>query len=52
MRLHTFSPRRLTGVAAMAYAAALIPMASLAATAPRASTPGCATSELVVWGGL
>lgn len=70
MRLHTFSARRLAGVsaarlagvsarrlaiaAAMAGAAALIPVASLAATgspaaATAASTPACATAGLVAW---
>ena len=53
MHLPVFSPRRLAGAAAIACAAALIPVASLAATAspaaPAASTPACATSGLVVW---
>lgn len=47
------SPRRLIGAAAIAGAAALIPVAALAAAtapaAPAASTPGCATSGLVIW---
>jgi Protein of unknown function (DUF4232) len=38
MRLLTFSPRRLTGAAAIACAAALIPVASLAATASPATS--------------
>jgi hypothetical protein len=49
MRLFTFSPRRLTGVAAIACAATLIPVASLAATAsPAAGTavPRCLESNL------
>jgi hypothetical protein len=37
MRLLTFSPRRLTGAAAIACAATLIPVASLAATASPAT---------------
>lgn len=54
MHLHINSPRRLIGTAAIACAAALIPVAALAATtattAPaKASTPGCATSGLVIW---
>src|SRR5713226_4773082 len=49
MHLPTIAPRRLAGVAALACAAALIPVASVAATASSASTPGCATSGLVVW---
>jgi hypothetical protein len=56
MHLHINSPRRLIGTAAIACAAALIPVAALAATtattAPaKASTPGCATSGLVIWFG-
>lgn len=50
------SPRRLTGVAALACAAVLTPVAALAATgsqaapaAAPASASGCATSGLVVW---
>jgi hypothetical protein len=55
MHLFSYSRRRLIGVAAVACAAALVPMAALAATASpaaptvAASTPGCATSGLVVW---
>ncbi len=55
MHLPIFSPRRLTGVAALACAAALIPVAALAATssppapAAAARTPGCSTAGLVVW---
>jgi Protein of unknown function (DUF4232) len=55
MHLPTSSPRRLTGAAAIAFAAALAPAAALAATsspaAPQAtaSAPRCATSGLVVW---
>jgi hypothetical protein len=53
LTLSTLSPRRLVGAAAIACAAALIPVATLAATAapatPAASTPGCATAGLVIW---
>jgi Protein of unknown function (DUF4232) len=55
MHHHTLSPRRLTGVAALACAAALAPAAALAGTASPAApavaagTPRCATSGLVVW---
>jgi hypothetical protein len=49
MHLPTFSPRRLAAVADMACTAALIPVASLAATGSTASAPRCATSGLVVW---
>lgn len=53
MHLSASSPTRLAGAAAIACAAALIPMASLAATAapsaPAAITASCATSGLVVW---
>jgi Protein of unknown function (DUF4232) len=58
MHLPAYSPRRLTGAAAVACAAALIPAAALAATtspaapagaAAVASTPVCATSGLVIW---
>jgi len=55
MHLHTHSPKRLIGAAVVACAAALIPVASLAATASpvapvtAAGLPGCATSGLVVW---
>jgi Protein of unknown function (DUF4232) len=49
----SMSPRRLAGVAALACAAALIPVTAQAATeapaAATASTPACATSGLVVW---
>jgi len=54
----TFSSRRLIGVAVLACAAALAPVAALAATSfrpapPRAAaaagTPRCATSGLVIW---
>jgi hypothetical protein len=55
MQLPAFSPRRLTGAAAIACAAVLAPAAALAATGIPA-TPGavagmprCATSGLVVW---
>lgn len=55
MKLPALSPRRLTGVAAIACAAALTPVAALAATASpaapaaAAATPRCATAGLVVW---
>jgi len=55
MHLPTHFPARLTGAAVIACAAALIPVAALAATgsaaapAPAASTPRCATAGLVVW---
>lgn len=55
MHLPTSSPRRLTGAAAIACAAALAPAAALAATSSpaarqaTASAPRCATSGLVVW---
>lgn len=56
MQLLSHSPRRLTAAAALACAAALIPVAALAATASpaaahatRARTAGCPTSGLVVW---
>ena len=55
MRPHALSPRRLAGALAIASAAALLPMAALAATgAPAApvsaaSTPGCTTAGLVAW---
>jgi hypothetical protein len=53
MHLPLNSPKRLIGAAAVACAAALIPVAALAATAspaaPAASTPRCATSGLVIW---
>lgn len=53
MHIHLNSPKRLIGAAAVACVAALIPVAALAATgspaAPAASTPGCATSGLVIW---
>jgi hypothetical protein len=49
MHLSTFSPRRLSAVAGMACTAALMPVASLAATGSTASAPRCATSGLAVW---
>lgn len=54
MHLPTYSPRRLIGAAAIACAAALVPVAGLAATsspaAPgRAAVPACRTSGLVIW---
>jgi hypothetical protein len=53
MRQFTSFPKRLTGMAAIACAAALTPAAAVAATAApphaTASAPGCATSGLVVW---
>ena len=53
MHLSILSARRLAGVAALACAAALIPVTALAVTgspaAPAASTPACATSGLVIW---
>jgi hypothetical protein len=55
MHLLSYSRRRLIGAAAIACAAALVPVAALAAAASpaapavAASTPGCATSGLVVW---
>jgi Domain of unknown function (DUF4232) len=51
----TLPPRRLAGAAAVACAAALIPVASFAATASpaapavTASVPACPTARLVVW---
>jgi Protein of unknown function (DUF4232) len=51
----TLSPRRLAGAAAIACAAALIPVASFAAAASpaapavAASVPACPTAGLVVW---
>jgi Protein of unknown function (DUF4232) len=51
----TLSPRRLAGAAVVACAAALIPVASFAATASpaapavAASVPACPTAGLVVW---
>jgi hypothetical protein len=55
MPLPLLSPRRLTGVAAMACAAALIPVAALAATTgapaaahPAAAVPAC-RSSLLTW---
>jgi hypothetical protein len=53
--MHRFTsvPRRLTGVAAIACAAALAPAAAFAATSASdhatARVPNCATSGLVVW---
>ena len=52
MHLPTLSPRRLAGAAAVACAAALIPVAALATTATPAapaSAAGCPTAGLVVW---
>jgi Protein of unknown function (DUF4232) len=53
MQFRTLTTRRLIGTAAIACAAALIPVAALAATATapaaNASTPACTTSGLVVW---
>ncbi len=54
MHLPTSSPRRLTGAAAIACAAALTPAAALAATSSPAAQDAtasarCATSGLVVW---
>jgi Domain of unknown function (DUF4232) len=55
MHLPTLSPRRLAGAAAVACAAALIPVAALATTASptapavAASAPGCPSAGLVVW---
>jgi hypothetical protein len=55
MHLPTHFPARLTGAAAVACAAALTPVAALAATgnpaapAPAASTPRCVTPGLVIW---
>jgi hypothetical protein len=54
MRFPTLSPRRLTGVAAIACAAALIPVGALAATAapaaahPAKAAPAC-SSSLLTW---
>ena len=54
MHLPTLSPRRLAGATVIACAAALIPVASLAATsapaAPAAAAPpACQTAGLVMW---
>jgi hypothetical protein len=55
MHLLTYPRRRMIAAAAIACAAALAPVAAFAATAApaapavTASTPGCATSGLVVW---
>ncbi len=55
MHLPSHFPTRLTGAAAIACAAALTPVAALAATgnpaapAPAASTPRCVTPGLVIW---
>jgi hypothetical protein len=58
MQLPPLSRTRLAGAAAMACAAALIPVAALAATATSASpaapavaarTPACPTARLVIW---
>jgi hypothetical protein len=50
MRFHTLSPGRLAGVAAIACAAALIPVAALAAPAapPAKTVPACGSS-LLTW---
>jgi hypothetical protein len=53
MHRPAFSLRRLIGAAAIASAAAMVPVAALAATsspaAGRAATPACQTSGLVIW---
>jgi len=54
MPIPALSPRRLTGLAAIACAAALAPAAALAAApSPAATTataaPHCQTSRLVIW---
>lgn len=54
MQLSTLSPRRLAGVAALACAAALLPVTALAVTgspaAPAAASKSpCTTSGLVIW---
>jgi Domain of unknown function (DUF4232) len=49
MHIPTLSPKRLAVGVGLACAAALIPVASLGATASAAGTPACATSGLVVW---
>lgn len=55
MHLPNLSRNHLAGVAALACAAALLPMAALAATASpgaptaAASTPRCSRADLVVW---
>jgi hypothetical protein len=54
MRFDSLSGKRLAGAAAVACAAALIPVAlavtaSRAAPAAAASAPGCSTAGLVVW---
>ena len=54
MQLPNLSGRRLAGTAALACAAALIPVAALAAAASAApaaaaSAPKCSTAGLVVW---
>jgi len=50
MRFHTLSPGRLAGVAAIACASALIPVAALAAPAapPAKTVPACGSS-LLTW---
>src|ERR1022692_3076667 len=54
MHFPAYSRRRLIGVSAVALAATLIPVASLAATTSTAAgaaatAPRCATAGLVVW---
>jgi hypothetical protein len=53
MHRPVFARRRLIGAAAIACAAAMIPVAALAATsapaAGRAAAPACQTSGLVIW---
>jgi hypothetical protein len=52
MKLTQLAPRKAIATAAIAAAAILVPAAALASTAGAsapASTPGCATSGLVVW---
>ncbi len=49
MRTHSVRPGRLAAAAAVACAAALIPVASLAASGGPAATQGCSTAGLVVW---
>jgi hypothetical protein len=52
MHLRAHFPRRLIGAAAIACAAALVPVAAFAATssaAGRAAVPACRTAGLVIW---
>jgi len=52
MKLPDLSRWRLAGVAALAFATVVLPMAALAATASPAtpaSTPRCGTADVVVW---